>query len=85
MGQSKLLAGVASCFLLAAASPPSRITLTDSDQLQPVKIDPVETTQIRLSIVDAYPPATDAPPPIHTRRDLRSHHLDVVRSIGIES
>lgn len=36
MGQSKLLAGVASCFLLAAASPPSRITLTDSETAVPM-------------------------------------------------
>jgi len=48
-----------------------QITLADSDQLQPVKIDPVETTQIRLSIVDAYPPATDAPTDLVAITDIR--------------
>jgi hypothetical protein len=38
-----------------------QITLTDTDELQQHAIEPVQTTQIRLSVVDAYPPATDQP------------------------
>lgn len=38
-----------------------QITLTDTDELQQHSIEPVATTQIRLSVVDAYPPATDQP------------------------
>ena len=38
-----------------------QITLTDTDELQQHKIEPVETSQIRLSVIDAYPPATDQP------------------------
>ena len=36
-----------------------------------MKIDPVETTQIRLSVVDAYPPATDAPTDLVAITDIR--------------
>ena len=38
-----------------------QITLTDTDGLQQLKIDPVSTTQLRLSVVDAYPPVPDQP------------------------
>ena len=33
-------------------------TTTD---LQSLELDPVDTTQIRLSVVDAYPPSPDQP------------------------
>ena len=38
-----------------------QVTLTDTDGLQQHSIEPVATSQIRLSVVDAYPPATDQP------------------------
>lgn len=38
-----------------------QISLADNETLQQVKIEPVETTQIRVSIVDAYPPLPDQP------------------------
>ncbi len=38
-----------------------QVTLTDVDGLQQLSVDPVQSAQIRLSVVDAYPPLSDQP------------------------
>jgi hypothetical protein len=47
-----------------------QITLDDSDELQPKQIEPVETTQIRVSVIDAYPPASDQPTDVAAISDI---------------
>jgi hypothetical protein len=48
-----------------------QISLADNETLQQVKIEPVETTQIRVSIVDAYPPLPDQPMDVVAITDIR--------------
>ena len=38
-----------------------QVTLTDTADLQPLAVEPVETRQIRISVLDAYPPSSDKP------------------------
>ena len=47
-----------------------QITLDDSDELQPRQIEPVETTQIRVSVVDAYPPDSKQPTDVTAISDI---------------
>ena len=48
-----------------------QLTLTDTDGLQQLEIEPVDTTQIRLSVVDAYPPVPDQPMDLVAITDIR--------------
>ena len=38
-----------------------QLVLTDVDGLQQIPVDPVESSKIRLSVVDAFPPLSDQP------------------------
>jgi hypothetical protein len=46
------------------------VTLDDSDELQPKQIEPVETTQIRLSVVNAYEPDSKQPTDVTAISDI---------------
>ena len=46
------------------------ITLDDSDELQPKQIEPVETTQIRVSVVNAYEPDSKQPTDVTAISDI---------------
>ncbi len=38
-----------------------QVTMQDNADLQSLELDPVDATQIRLSVIDAYPPSPDQP------------------------
>lgn len=46
------------------------VTLDDSDELQLQQIEPVETTQIRVSVVDAYEPDSKQPTDVTAISDI---------------
>jgi predicted RNA-binding Zn-ribbon protein involved in translation (DUF1610 family) len=48
-----------------------RVALADTPALQESELEPVETTQIRVSVVDAYPPVPDQPIDLAALTEIR--------------